>query len=116
MKKVLTVLLVLSCYLSFGQKIFVTRYESEADIKVYWVNYESQADLKVYKTLAMCEATGNDGIWMIVDSKGMADKTIFFVNSHTKADLCIYYINDHQKDGGKSKAGWVNMSKKYLLR
>jgi hypothetical protein len=41
--------LSIAAYSSFAQKVHISNYENQADIKVFEVKYESQADLKVYK-------------------------------------------------------------------
>ena len=41
-------LLIISNTHSFAQKVFKTKYSSQADLTVYIVDYESQCDLKVY--------------------------------------------------------------------
>ena len=57
MKKLLLFLIV--PLLSFGQKIYVTDYAYQADLKVTVVNYAYQADLDVYKLQLSEEWTVN---------------------------------------------------------
>ena len=60
MKKILFSLLVLTSFILSGQKVFVVRYENQADIKVFSVKYASQADVKIYKVAYENQAGKND--------------------------------------------------------
>jgi hypothetical protein len=49
MKKIiLSITLLICCYISKSQKLYSVNYESQADKKIYFVKYQSQADLKIY--------------------------------------------------------------------
>ena len=49
-----------------AQSVFITNYDSQAEVKVFVVDYESQADLLVYKAKYKSEAIGNEGLWHFV--------------------------------------------------
>ena len=91
-----------------GQKVYVVKYESQADLKVYVVEYESQCDLKVYKVEYESQAS-EDGLWYFVEYESQADKKIYFVEYESQADLKIYVVEY------KSQAGWRNQEKQHLL-
>ena len=73
MKK--TFLIGLFCFfafISFSQKMYTVKYESQANVKVYVVKYESQADLNVYKVNYESQAGDNNGKWFFVDYESQA--------------------------------------------
>ena len=63
---------------AYAQTIFVTEYQSEADVKVYITKYRGDADLVVYIVKYKSEASNRNGKWFYVDSKFKSDKIIFF--------------------------------------
>jgi hypothetical protein len=109
MKKIIFVSFLFLCQSIFSQKIFLTNYASQSDIKVYVVDYQSQADLKVFKVDYQSQVKGNEGLWYFVDYSSQADKKIYFVDYASQSDLKIYFVKY------KSQAGWENKSKKHLL-
>lgn len=92
-----------------AQSVFITNYDSQAEVKVFVVDYESQADLLVYKAKYKSEAIGNEGLWHFVQYQSQAQKKIFFVKYKSQADLLIYFTPY------KSKAGWRNKQKQQLM-
>lgn len=91
-----------------AQKLQIVKHASQADFKVFITKVEHEADLKVFKVGYPILAEGNKGKWFFGNST-QADKKIVFVYYPSQADLKIYYVNY------KNLAGWVNQSKKYLL-
>ena len=78
-----------------GTKVYVVKYDYQADIKVYVCDYDYQADLKVYKVKYDYQAN-DDGKW-------------YFTDYDYQADLKIYFVDyDYQ-------AGWNNKSKMHLM-
>ena len=57
----LIVLLVLfmSSFLCYSQKIYSVKYSNQADVKVFVVKYANQADLNVYKVNYANQANEN---------------------------------------------------------
>lgn len=92
-----------------AQKVYVTDYESHAELKVFVSKTSDKADLLVYK-VDRADATGeNIGLWFFSEKKNEAGKKIYFVNYPSRADLVIFFVDE------KSQAGWKNEAKKYLL-
>ncbi len=91
-----------------GTKVYVVKYDYQADIKVFVCDYDYQADLKVYKVKYDYQAN-DDGKWYFTDYDYQADKKIFFTDYDYQADLKIYFVDyDYQ-------AGWNNKSKMHLM-
>ena len=63
---------------SFSQKIYSTKYKSQADIDVFVTQFKSQADLLVYKVEYISQAKQNIGLWYFVDNESRSNKKIFF--------------------------------------
>jgi hypothetical protein len=74
---------------AFGQKIYSTNHQYQADIKVFVVDSEYRADLVVYKTDKeyRAKASENKGIWFFTDKQYRADKKVYFVDSEPKPTL-----------------------------
>lgn len=78
-KFILTALCVICIVAAVNaQKVFVTKYKSEADIVVYISTYKSEADLVVYETTYKSDAKGCSGIWYYTKYKSEADIKIWF--------------------------------------
>ena len=110
MKKIIFILFVLSSFLGSSQTIYITTFQSQADLKVCIVEYESQADLLVYKSPCAAYTAYNDGNWFFTDYSSRADKQIMLTNFKSLADLTICFVKY------KTSAKWKNKSKKYLLK
>lgn len=108
MKKLLILSLLLAGTRLHAQRVFITKFSGQADVKIYEAKYESQADLKVYKVSFESQSRGNEGYWYFVEREGLSDLKITFT-SESSADIKIYYVKY------SSQAGWVNTSKKCLL-
>jgi hypothetical protein len=76
--------------------VFVVKYQSEADLKVFPVNYPANIST-------------NNGCWYFCKYPNEADVKIFFVKYQSEADLKIYFVKY------QSEAGWLNPFKKDLL-
>ena len=89
--------MAMSCEV-YSQKVYSTKDEYQADIKVFVVDKEYQADLIVFKTDKdyRAKASENKGIWFFTDKEYRADLNIFFTDK-------------------ESRAGWKDNSKKHLL-
>ena len=104
---ILLVGFLLLAVITSAQSVFITNYDSQAEVKVFVVDYENQADLLVYKDKS--KALGNEGLWHFVQYQSQAQKKIFFVKYKSQADLLIYFTPY------KNKAGWRNKQKMALL-
>lgn len=102
--------MAMSCEV-YSQKVYSTKDEYQADIKVFVVDKEYQDDLIVFKTDKdyRAKASENKGIWFFTDKDYRADKKIFFVDREYRADLNIFFTDK------ESRAGWKDNSKKHLL-
>lgn len=110
MKTLVTLLSLIPVFgVAFAQKVYITKHESQAQVKVYKVSHESQADLKVYEAKYNFLSDKNSGIWTFESYESGADKKIFFVAHESQADLKIYYVQH------ESQAGWINEAKKSLM-
>lgn len=85
--------------------IYICKYASEADIKIFVADYKSEADLCVYVAQYKSEAEDYDQIWYFVDYASEVDAKIFYVKYKSEADLIIYFVDY------KSEAGWQRQSK-----
>ena len=52
---------------SYSQKIYSTKYKSQADINVFVTEFKSQADLLVYRVDYISQAKQNIGLWFFVE-------------------------------------------------
>ena len=66
LKCILLSIIMVTFSFAYGQKVYVTDYESRADIKVFVVDYESRADLLVYKVDYKSRAGKNNGKWFLL--------------------------------------------------
>ena len=92
-----------------SQKIAVTEYANQSEIKVFVVDYANQADLKVFKVDYSNQTKGNKGLWHFVKYNNQADKKIYFVDYSNQSDLKVFFVKY------KNQAGWNNKSKQHLL-
>lgn len=108
---VLSLFFTLISFCSFGQKVYSTDREYQADVKVYVTDQEYKADLVVYKTDKEYRVNKNDnkGIWYFTNRDYRADKKVYFVDREYQADLIVYFTDKEYR------AGWKNRSKKYLM-
>jgi len=102
MRNLLVVALVGLTSVGKAQSVFSTKYESQAEVKVFVVDFESQADLLVCKVKYSSQAIGNEGLWFFEEYSSKADKKIFFVSYASQADVKIFFVEY------ESKAGWKN--------
>jgi hypothetical protein len=104
-------ILLLTVGAAFGQKIYSTNHQYQADVKVYVVDSEYRADLVVFKTDKeyRAKASENKGIWFFSDKQYRADKKVYFVDSEYQADLKVYFTDKEYR------AGWKNKEKQPLM-
>ena len=102
MRNLLVVALIGLTSVGKAQSVFSTKYESQAEVKVFVVDFESQADLLVCKVKYPSQAKGNEGLWFFEEYSSKADKKIFFVSYASQAEVKIFFIEY------ESKAGWKN--------
>ena len=69
MKSIVLLVLFMSSFLCYSQKIYSVNYSNQADLKVFVVNYANQADKKIY----------------FVDYPNQSDLKIFFVDYANQA-------------------------------
>ena len=69
---------------SFSQKIYSTKYKSQADINVFVTEFKSQADLLVFRVDYISQAKQNNGLWFFVDYESRSDKKFFFLITNHK--------------------------------
>jgi hypothetical protein len=88
--------------------IFKTKYDYQADVKVYSCDYDYQADLIVYVCGYDYQASGKDYLWYFVDYDYQADAKVFFTKYDYQADLKVYFCKyDYQ-------AKWNNKGNKFV--
>jgi len=110
--KIILLFITLFCIISnsIAQKIFETKYVSQADVKIYIVNKKSKCDLKVHYVDYTYQAKENDGLWFEVDYAYQADVKVHFVKYEQQSDITIFKVK-HKYD-----AGWVHKKKKHFFR
>ncbi len=88
--------------------IFKTKYDYQADVKVYACDYDYQADLIVYICDYDYQARGKDYLWYFCDYDYQADAKVFFTDYDYQANLKVYFCKyDYQ-------AKWNNKGNKYV--
>ena len=107
MKIILLLLFTLSIQ-CIGQNIYQADSRSQASVVVYVTDNRSQADLVVYESSSL--PYGNEGLWFFTDNRARAKNYVYFVSNRSQADLVIYMTNN------RSQAGWINSSKKHLIK
>ena len=78
-------------------------------MKVFVSDYESRADLCVYKVDFSSQSGKNDGNWYFTEYASQADKKIYFTEYASQADILIYFVDY------KSQARWKKKEKMYLF-
>ncbi len=95
----------------FAQKMQLVQNKSLAKITVAIVPHESYADLKVYRTDSLdINLKKNIGFWFISDLNNDQTIPIFWISDPITADLKIVLVSYPER------AGWINKSKKSLLK
>ena len=80
----------------WSQKVFITEYAHQADLKVFVVDHAHQSDLLVYRVDYAHQVKRNEGLW-------------FFTDYAHQSDLKVYFVDyAHQ-------ALWRTSSKKHLM-
>ena len=74
---------------SYGQKVYVTKYQSEANYKVFVVKYKSEADV-VIRIVDKAYKAGNNK-WYFVEHSYQSDLKIYFVKYKSQSTLKVYY-------------------------
>lgn len=87
-----------SIFFASAQKVYTTSNPSRADVKVFVVDKYYRADLIVFRTNKEYKSKANEnrGIW-------------FFCDKEFKSDIKIHFVDKEYR------AGWKNLSKKYLF-
>ena len=62
MRFIILIFFLFICNNSFSQKIYSTKYKSQADINVFVTEYKSQADLLVFRVDYISQAKQNNGL------------------------------------------------------
>jgi len=74
----------------YGQKIYITDTESEADYKIFIEkDFQNNADWIIMKT--EWENDAKDGRWFFTDWRNEADLIIFIEDNRNEADKVVYY-------------------------
>jgi hypothetical protein len=90
MKRIITLLTISILTLaSYGQKVYVTKYQSEANYKVFVVKYKSEADVIIRIVDKVYKAKNN--YWYFVEHSYQSDIKIYFVKYKSQSTLKIYY-------------------------
>lgn len=92
-----------------AQKIYITDYNSHADVKVFITKDLDEADLVIFKVDNQDAIGENEGLWFFCEEKKCADKVVYYVKFPTRAEMTVYFTYD------RSLAGWKNKNKKYLV-
>jgi hypothetical protein len=115
-KKVLASLLVVFLFNLYGSSLFAQMVHpiaagEQAKFTVAIVPHESYADLKVYRADSTDEnLKKNIGYWFITVSKDPKAIPINWISDPITADLKIVLVSYPER------AGWINKSKKSLLK
>jgi hypothetical protein len=90
MKRILTILILsMITLVSYGQKVYVTKYQSEANYKVFVVKYKSEADVVIRIVDKAYKARNNH--WYFVNHPYQSDIKIYFVKYKSQSTLKVYY-------------------------
>lgn len=96
---------------SFAQVVHPVVNKKDARLSVAIVPHESYADLKVYRTDSInLNVNKNIGYWVISENLDKQTIPIVWVSDPITADLKIVLVNYPER------AGWVNKSKRSLLK
>jgi hypothetical protein len=94
MKQIIKIFLFLlissSCY---AQKIYVTKYKSQANFLVYRTKYLNQAELIAYRTDNINESSIT-GMWFYVDALSKADWVIYYTPYINEANLVVFFTDN----------------------
>ena len=110
MKKLLGLILILTAFPCFSQKVMEVEEYAIADIKIYEVSQPIFADLCVFltKNESIVHPKENNGIWMKVNGAS-ANFKIKKTKNESAADLKVYYVSE------PTQAGWKNPGKKRII-
>ncbi len=115
-EKILVSVLVVSLFNMYNSSLFAQMVHpiaagEHAKFTVAIVPHESYADLKVYRADSTDEhLKKNIGYWFITASKDPNAIPINWISDPITADLKIVLVSYPER------AGWINKSKKYLLK
>lgn len=110
MRNLFVFFIILCSFQCVSQKVFVSKFKSQAKVRIFVAQYQSQADLVVYVTEVPSDAKNNKGIWHFERYASESQTQVFFVDDKSNADLIIYYTPN------KNSAGWINKTKQNLLQ
>ncbi|HQR91864.1 MAG TPA: DUF6150 family protein [Sediminibacterium sp.] len=114
LRTVLSLLVILMTFLTAhlqAQVVHPVASRNEAKFTVAIVPHESYADLKVYRTDSLnSNVLKNTGYWIISESMDKQTVPIFWLSDPITADLKIVLVNYPER------AGWINKSKRSLLK
>ena len=74
---------------SYGQRVYVTKYQSEANYKVFVVKYKSESDVVIHLVDKAYKAGNNK--WYFVEHSYQSDLKIYFVKYKSQSTLKVYY-------------------------
>jgi len=90
MKCIITsIILSMITLVLYGQKVYITKYQSEANYKVFVVKYKSEADVIIRIVDKAYKAKNN--YWYFVEHTYQSDIKIYFVKYKSQSTLKIYY-------------------------
>ena len=92
-----------------AQKVYITEYNSHADVKVFITKNYEEADLVIFKVRDEDAIGENEGLWFFCEEKKCADKIIYYVKFPKRAEMTVFFTYE------RSLAGWKNESKKFLM-
>ena len=83
------IMLLMTCQPAQAQKVYITRYSSQADLLVWQTTYPSSADIKYYVVDYPSQVNESKNHWYFVKYPSQADIKIFYVRYPSFADKII---------------------------
>lgn len=90
MKKLFTLILLLTIAVINAQRVYITNNRNEADYICYITNNKTEADWVVKKTTwdSTARIAGN---WKFVTNRNSADFVVYFTRNRNQADRIIFF-------------------------
>lgn len=101
-------LLGLSAFQGFGQKIFQADGPERATVRIFAVDEPEDADLWVCFVWEEHELT-RSGLWMDMQYEHEAEVVVLFVDEEEESNLKIWLVDTPEE------SKWLNEKKKHLL-
>jgi len=104
MKKAFTIL-VLLCVLQHpapAQKVYVTKWKSEATHIAFITEWKSEASVIAFVSQWKSEAKPDSGIWYFTEWKNEADIIVYYTQWKSEANILVYFTK------WKAEAEWKN--------